>query len=102
MARLTQRKRPGFADAVASDYQSANLSARERAICDYSVKLTRTPWEMQQADLAPMRSEGLSDRDVLDVCMIAAYYAYVNRIADGLGVSIEGGDEMIGWDPSDP
>jgi uncharacterized peroxidase-related enzyme len=82
---------------VASDYRVADLSPRERAICDYSVKLTRTPWEMERADLTPMRDEGLTDRDILDVCMIAAYYAYVNRIADGLGVAVEGGDELIGW-----
>ena len=79
------------------DYAAADLTPRERSICDYSVKLTRTPWEMAETDLGAMRSEGLSDRDILDVCMIAAYYAYVNRIADGLGVALEGGDDQIGW-----
>ena len=52
---------------------------------------------MRETDLAPMRTASLSDRDILDVCMITAYYAYVNRIADGLGVGLEGGDELIGW-----
>ena len=73
------------------------MSDRERAICDYSVKLTRTPWAMVEADLTPLREAGLTDRDILDACMIGAYYAYVNRIADGLGVALEGGEELLGW-----
>ena len=79
------------------DYTSAPLTDRERAICDYAVKLTLTPWEMREEDLAPMRTAGLSDRDVLDVNLITCYYAFVNRLADGLGVGIEGDDDKIGW-----
>jgi uncharacterized peroxidase-related enzyme len=82
---------------VAEDFRAASTSERERAICDYVHKLTETPWEMTETDLAPMRRAGLSDREILDVNLIASYFAYVNRIADGLGVGIEGGDEVIGW-----
>ena len=57
---------------------------------DYALKLTRTPWEMTQHDLAPLREAGLSDREILDLAMIVAYYGYVNRLADGLGVELEG------------
>ena len=56
-----------------------------------------TPWAMCEADLEPLRAEALSDRDILDVALITAYYAYVNRVADGLGVGIEGGTDRIGW-----
>ncbi len=52
---------------------------------------------MAKTDLGPLRDGGLSDRDILDLAMITAYYAYVNRIADGLGVGIEGGTDQIGW-----
>ena len=38
-----------------------------------------------------MRANGLDDADVLAVCEVAAYYAYVDRIADGLGVELEPG-----------
>lgn len=97
MGRLTERKRPGFAAAVENEYTSAPLTDRERAICNYAVKLTLTPWEMREEDLAPMRSAGLSDRDVLDVSLITCYYAFANRLADGLGIGIEGDDDKIGW-----
>ena len=55
----------------------------------YVEKLTRTPGEMTNSDVSALGEVGFSDRDILDVCTVAAYYAYVNRIADGLGVQIE-------------
>ena len=76
---------------------TAPLSRRERAICDYAAKLTDTPWAMTKTDIDLLREESLGDRDILDVAMITAYYAYVNRIADGLGVGIEGDGDKLGW-----
>ncbi|HEY3022833.1 MAG TPA: peroxidase-related enzyme, partial [Actinomycetota bacterium] len=32
---------------------------------------------------------GFSDADVLHIAEVTAYYAFVNRIADGLGVELE-------------
>ncbi len=55
----------------------------------YAIKLTLTPGEMVADDVASLRHEGFSDRDVLDIVEVTAYYAYVNRIADGLGVPTE-------------
>ena len=52
---------------------------------------------MAEADLDPMRAAGLSDRDILDANLITCYFAYVNRLADGLGIAIEGDDEVLGW-----
>ena len=61
----------------------------------YAVKLTRTPGEMTASDVEDLRAAGFSDRDVLDIAEVTAYYAYANRIADGLGVEPEG------WLPED-
>lgn len=71
------------------DWRDANLSPRERALLDYAAKLTRTPAAMAKSDLKPLRSAGLSDEAILDANLTVAYYAYVNRIADGLGVALE-------------
>ncbi len=55
----------------------------------YVEKLTLTPSTMNHTDVAALRSAGFEDRDVLAIAEVAAYYAYVNRIADGLGVAVE-------------
>ena len=44
---------------------------------------------MVEADVVALRDAGFTDRDILDICTTAAYYAYVNRISDGLGVQLE-------------
>ena len=72
-----------------ADFESAGLDPRRRAILDYAAKLTRTPASMVEADVEALRSAGLSDTDVLHVAEVVGYYAYVNRIADGLGVELE-------------
>ncbi len=56
---------------------------------DYTAKLTKSPWDMEEADVDALRAAGFSDRAILDIAQVVAYYAYVNRIADGLGVSLE-------------
>ncbi len=65
------------------------LSPVDRALLSYAVKLTRTPWEITARDTTELRSAGLDDRGIHDLCAITAYFAFVNRIADGLGVELE-------------
>jgi len=59
------------------------------AMLEYAVKLTLEPAAMSALDIDNLRSVGFSDRDILDIAEVTAYYAYANRIADGLGVSTE-------------
>ena len=58
----------------------------------YALKLTEDPNRVSADDIAGLRTEGLNDRDILDLCEVTAYYAYVNRLADGLGVELEEGN----------
>jgi alkylhydroperoxidase family enzyme len=62
----------------------------------YAVKLTLTPGEMSQADVERLREAGFDDRAIHDVCALTSYYAFVNRIADGLGVELEERPELTG------
>ena len=61
----------------------------------YAVKLTVSPSEMTEGDVDSLRRAGFSDRDVLHIAEVTAYYAYANRIADGLGIPLED------WIPDD-
>ena len=55
----------------------------------YAVKLTRAPADVGEADVEALRDAGFDDGGILDICQVTAYYNYVNRLADGLGVELE-------------
>jgi uncharacterized peroxidase-related enzyme len=65
------------------------LAPAEQAMLAYARKLTVTPSEMTAGDVAALRAHGFDDLAIHDVCSIVAYFAFVNRIADGLGVELE-------------
>jgi len=75
--------------AISDDWRSAPLSDQRRAMLDYAVKLTLAPATVTADDVDGLRAAGFSDRDVLDIVEVTAYYAYANRIADGLGIDTE-------------
>jgi uncharacterized peroxidase-related enzyme len=76
---------------VAANAADAALAPTDRALLEYALKLTRDPGRMVAADVERLRSAGLGDRAIHDACAITAYFAFVNRIADGLGVELEPG-----------
>ena len=57
----------------------------------YAERLTRAPADIGSDDIDRLRAVGFSDRDILDTAEVTAYFAYVNRIANGLGVAVEPG-----------
>lgn len=80
---------PGLAKQLAEDYSATTLSPRQQAMLGHAARLTREPWDVSASDLDMLREMGFSDRDILDINQVTAYYAYVNRVADGLGVRLE-------------
>lgn len=75
--------------ALASDFTKAELIAADEAMLGYAVKLTRSPGDMVKEDVEALRVLGFDDRAIHDICAITAYFAFVNRLADGLGVELE-------------
>lgn len=75
-------------EAVASG-SFDQIPDRMRALCEYAVKLTLVPAEMVEDDIVALRDAGLDDRAIVDANQVTAYYNYVNRVADGLGVELE-------------
>ena len=75
--------------AVEHDWTTAPLSPKRLAMLRFAVKLTETPAATSDADIEALREAGFSDRDILDIVEVVAYYAYANRIADGLGLETE-------------
>jgi uncharacterized peroxidase-related enzyme len=71
------------------DYRRAGLSPRERALCDFAVKLTHHAAEVDERDIDALRAEGLDDATVSDAIQVIAYFNYITRVADGVGIEDE-------------
>jgi len=80
-------------DAIVRGLESADVTApltpAERALVDYADVLTTAPWTVTRAHVDALRSHGYDDRAIHDACCIVGYFAFVNRVADGLGVELE-------------
>ena len=87
LLRLTHDK--ALVEALKTDWHTADLSAADRQMLTYTEKLTLTPWDMVEADVIALREVGFSDAAILDINQVTGYYAFVNRLADGLGVELE-------------
>jgi len=72
------------------------LRPRLSNIVRHAEKLTSAPEAMTESDLGELRAVGLSDRDILDLTLIAAYFNFVNRLALGLGVEFTD-EEITGY-----
>jgi uncharacterized peroxidase-related enzyme len=77
---------PELAAAVKKDWRAANLSDRERVMLSYVEKLTRSPAKVWKDDVDALRAAGFDDQGILQINLIASFFNYVNRVADGLGV----------------
>lgn len=76
-------------EGLKSDYRSLDLDHKTKAMLDYAVKLTKKPHSVQDADVETLKESGCSDEEILDLCQIASYFNFVNRMAEGLGVKLE-------------
>jgi len=76
-------------DQLKDDYKKADITIKEKAMLNYSYKLTLFPWDMKKSDVEDLKKASFSDKEILDINQIVSYYAYVNRLADGLGVELE-------------
>jgi uncharacterized peroxidase-related enzyme len=81
---------PALANHVIHGEDDPALGPQERAMVAYARKLTREPWAMSAADLDALRATGLTEEQVLDVVLIACTFNFMTRLADGLGVEVEG------------
>lgn len=79
-------------DAIARGTGESSLDPADRALCDYAVKLTRTPDRVGERDIVTLRTAGFADEDILLANLIVAYFNFVNRIALGLGVVFDEGE----------
>ena len=82
---------PELASHLMHDYTKADLDPQTRGILDYAVKLAQHPASMEKGDVEKLRSLGLSDEQVLSTVLITAYFNFMNRLSNGLGVEVPPG-----------
>jgi uncharacterized peroxidase-related enzyme len=90
----------GRARRLAVNYRTVTLSPQERAIADYSVKLTEQPDKMEEADMLALRSAGLSEARIFNVVEMVAAFNFTNRMTSGFGMRADD-DFMIKIAPTD-
>ena len=76
-------------DALKRDYTTAPITAQERVMLDYVVKLTRDATKVWKDDHQHLRAAGFDDTAILQITLIASWFNYINRVADALGVGRE-------------
>jgi len=75
---------PQLGEMMVMNYRVAELDRRQRTMLDFAWKLTASPHDIAEADRQALRDAGFSDRDIFDICDVAAFFNYTNRMAHGL------------------
>jgi uncharacterized peroxidase-related enzyme len=75
-------KNPLLADQLAINYRKADLTARERALLDFALKVAQNSQAIEDADFERMRQAGFSPENCWDIGAIAAFFALSNRMAN--------------------
>ena len=76
-------------EALENDYTKAPISQQDRVMLDYVIKVTKDATKVWKDDHEKLRGAGFDDRGILQITLIAAWFNYINRVADALGVGRE-------------
>ena len=72
--------------ALRQDYRTAPLTAQDLALLDYVVQVTPSATRVTPEHHERLRTAGFDDRAILQITLMAAWFNYINRVADALGV----------------
>jgi len=76
-------------EQLTSDFRTADITDFEKQMLDYVEKITTGAYAIDRNYIDSLKSHGLTDRILHDIVQVTAYFNYVNRLADGLGVELE-------------
>jgi uncharacterized peroxidase-related enzyme len=82
-------KNEKIVEGLKKDFRTSDIDEKDLVMLEYVAKLTLEPWNMTEDDVIKLREKDFSDEAILDICQVTGYYAFVNRLADGLGVELE-------------
>jgi uncharacterized peroxidase-related enzyme len=76
-------------EALRRDWRTAPLDEPDRVMLGYVEKLTTAPASCGRDDIDALHAAGFDDTAILQINLIASWFNYINRVADGLGVGRE-------------
>jgi uncharacterized peroxidase-related enzyme len=79
-------KNPEIADQIAVNYRKADITARQRAMLDFAMKVSRAAEQISEQDFAEVSRHGFSNDDIWDIAAISAFFALSNRMANVTGM----------------
>ena len=98
LRRLVDRDRAdAIGQALENDRPAEIFSGKELALLEYAKKLTRSPADIVESDVARLRDAGATDGEILEANQVVSYFNYSNRVLNGLGVTTEG--DILGESP---
>ena len=72
---------PLLGEQMVMNYRVARLNKRQRAMLDFAVKLTSSPWAVEDGDRERLRRAGFSERDIWDIAAVVGFFNMSNRVA---------------------
>lgn len=83
--------------AVRRDYRKAGLTERQVEMLAYAEQISRDASKITEADIARLRDVGLSDLNIADIALAAAFRSFMSRYFDAVGANVE--DDFLDDDP---
>ena len=78
-----------LATQLKTDFRQAKLPERDFRMLEFVEKLTQFPWLLVESDIRLLRQAGFSDSEILHIVLGSAHFNYLNRMADGIGISFD-------------
>jgi uncharacterized peroxidase-related enzyme len=88
-SNIDQDEQDRIISSLKENYKKADINSDDMVMLDYAVRLTEDPASITSLHVTELKDHGFSDLAIHDICFITAYFAFVNRMADGLGVELE-------------
>lgn len=75
-------KDPLIADQVATNYRKADITARQKAMLDFAMKVSQAAHQVGEPDFDTLKTHGFTEDDIWDIAAISAFFGMSNRIAN--------------------
>jgi uncharacterized peroxidase-related enzyme len=89
-------KNPHVADQVAINYRKADITARQKAMLDFALKVTTHSRAVDDGDYEALRAQGFTEDDIWDIAGIAAFFGMSNRLANTMSMRPNDAFYMLG------